>query len=807
MPATVAFYHRLEDRYHLGQQILNFINKLGSNPENPSLHVERVGNAGDKRVRTARVNDKYRAVLFELQGSGEKQFLIVDILNHDDAYNLATSKSLVVNAVTGVTQLVDVASSVAGGISGESVDGTKKFSQSEIESRAKALAAQKVAEYQASQATREQAAEDKESKRPGEIIAAAGIGADELRAQLGLSAEAVALIQEATSLEELEKLLEGHSNWEHDATLGLLSGMSIAEVRADLELESAKEAVLAARLGGSEMEETEAAGGDGEGIGKVAHASAEEVADDDALIAGMQTPAGKMDFLVDPGQEELEEIIKGGSFAQWRVFLHPSQRRAVTTQHAGSARITGGAGTGKTVVVIHRTKYLLDTDPGSRVLLTTFTRELANALKGQMNELDSSFPEASVHGSPGLWISGIDALVRDVLRNAQKSELRAALKDSLGLDGDFCPGALDSREEKRLWLEAAELKGTGLSREKSHPAFLAQEYSAVILTHGIKDMKAYLRVRRTGRGTSLNRAERKSVWSIVELFQAKCAALRKLTYAACAVVAGSIVEKRSAEGMFDHVLIDEAQDFHAGHWRFLRAIVKPGPNDLFISEDSHQRIYGQRLVLRHYGIETRGRATTKLRVNYRTTAQNLGYASAILDGTEWIDSEEQADDLHGYHSVRQGPVPVTVHSESKAEEAKHIAKHIEEWTAENPAASIGVLARTNSRKAEISTQLAELGIAVSPGRYTTADRPVTVMTMFNAKGLEFTHVVLVDVSAEALPQQYLLRGLASAEREDSLQRERALLYVAASRARDMLLVSVVGKPSQLLPSPAVAPEP
>ncbi|MGP5592170.1 3'-5' exonuclease [Corynebacterium flavescens] len=793
MPATVAFYKSLQNRYDLGNQIVAFIDKLASNPESPSLHVERVANAADKRVRTARVTDKYRAVLFELQGSGEKQFLVIDILNHDDAYDLATSKSLVVNAVTGVTQLVDVSAAGAGGAGdggAGTAGGSAGLSQAEIESRAKAIAAQKVAEYQAQQAATDAAketarADSKDAERPAAILGEHGITAEQLRNELGLSPQVVALIEEASSLEQLEKLWEGISNWERDATLGLLSGMSIAEVRADLQLDSAAES----------DEDTSATS-----------PTAEKTGDDDALIAGMQTPAGRMDFLIDPGQEELEEIINGGSFAQWRVFLHPSQRRAVTARHSGSARITGGAGTGKTVVVIHRTKHLLDTDPGSRVLLTTFTRELANALKGQMNELDPSFPEASVHGSPGLWISGIDALVRDVLKNAQKSELRMALKSAVGIDGDFCPGALDGRTENRLWIEAADLKGGTLSQEKKHPAFLAQEYSAVILTHAIKDEKSYLRVRRAGRGTSLNRAERKTVWSIVELFQAKCAAAQKLTYAACAVVAGDIVEQRSAEGMFDHVLIDEAQDFHAGHWRFLRAIAKPGPNDIFISEDSHQRIYGQRLVLRNYGIETRGRATTKLRVNYRTTAQNLGYASAILDGTQWVDSEEQTDDLHGYHSVRQGPAPVTVYSESKAEEAEKIAAHIAEWTAGEAAVSIGVLARTNSRRAEISAQLAELGIAVSPGRFTTADRPVTVMTMFNAKGLEFTHVVLVDVSAEALPQQYLLRGLAPAEVEDSLQRERALLYVAASRARDMLLVSVVGKPSELLPEQLGEPD-
>lgn len=164
-----------------------------------------------------------------------------------------------------------------------------------------------------------------------------------------------------------------------------------------------------------------------------------------------------------------------------------------------------------------------------------------------------------------------------------------------------------------------------------------------------------------------------------------------------------------------------------------------------------------------------------------------------------MDSEEDVDELTGYHSVRQGPAPIVVQSSFKAEEAAVLAAHIEEWTQEEDV-SIGVLTRTNQRGEEIARQLGELEVAVSAGRRTSQERPVAVMTMHNAKGLEFTHVILLDVNAEALPQRYLFKGLAPAEADEALQRERALLYVAASRARDMLLVSVVGEASELLPA-------
>lgn len=784
MATNLTFYRSIEDRYGLGSQILEFCNKLIKDPTNPSLHVEPIKDAADRRVRTARVNKKYRAVLFELHDGGDTMFVLVDILNHDDAYALATSKKLVVNEVSGVPQLVDAPSQ-------REAEG---LSRAEIESRAKQLAAELVAQERAEREAAEagtRSAEQEVSSTSADAAvadtAAEGSGPVEtseptaeerpwdavdvdkraLTDELGLSPETVALLEAADTVEQLEATLVTVASWEHDAVVGLLSGMSITEIRADLGLE---------RL------------------------TVEDADSDKALVESITSPAAQRDFITDPGEEELEAILQG-SFARWRVFLHPSQRRAVEAEHSGSARVTGGAGTGKTVVVVHRTKHLLKKNPKARLFLTTYTRELATALKAQMNELYPTFPEAAVHGAPGLWISGIDALVFSVLKNAQPTERAAALRSVLGIDSEFLPLGLEGVEEKRLWQEAAELKGASLPLEKSHPTFLSQEYSAVILTQGIKDEKSYLRARRTGRGTPLNRAERKAVWAIVEYFHAGCATISKLTYPAAAVVAAHIVEHRTGtEGMFDHVLIDEAQDFHAGHWKFLRAVAKRGPNDIFIAEDSHQRIYGQRLVLRNYGIETRGRASSKLRVNYRTTAQNLGYATAILEGAEWLDSEEDVDELTGYHSVRQGPAPIVLNSSSKAEEASQIAAHITEWTQGEEDVSIGVLARTNQRREEIAQQLGELDVAVSAGRRTSPERPVAVMTMHNAKGLEFTHVILIDVSAEALPQRYLIRGLAPAEADEALQRERALLYVAASRARDMLLVSVVGEASELLPA-------
>lgn len=757
--AIITLRKGFEDRYGLGKEIMSFIQKLMADPSNPSLHIEPIKNPQDKRVRTGRINSKYRAVLFEIQGQADKHFVLIDVLNHDEAYELAAKARMRMNPVTGVTELLTVSDTP----SPEEI-------QAEIESRAKAYAAEQLAQQQAD-VTPPPSMEASEEKSPKEILETAGITSEMLLKELGISPVSLKVVFSAASESELDALLEASPSWEHDAIIGVLAGLSIEEVKDELSL----------------VEE-----------------DAEPVAvnEDEQLIAGLQTPAARMEFAYDAGQEVLEAIISTGTFNEWRIFLHPSQEGAVKANHSGSARLLGGAGTGKTVVVVHRTNYLLQKEPNSRILLTTFTRELANSLKSQMNLLNPSYEEASTHGACGLWISGIDALVHRVIENAQQSEINAALESELGIIATLRPGPLDSRMERRLWEEAAAISGDDLPPEKAHPEFLSQEYSTVILTHGTKDEKSYLRVSRAGRGTSLNRKERKSLWATVMAFHSKCVALGRFTFPALAVIAAGVITHRATDsGIFDHVLVDEAQDFHAGHWRFIRACVKPGPNDIFLAEDSHQRIYGQRLVLSHYGIFTRGRASKKLRVNYRTTAQNLHYAASILDGEEWIDLDEQTDDLNGYRSVRRGPAPVFELSATKQEEAEKLAEQIRTWTSAQENVSIGVLTRTRTRREEVVVQLSELGIDVNDrsDSNSAAEATVSVMTMHNAKGLEFTHVALLDVGARVLPQQFLLNGLAEAEQHDVLQRERALLYVAASRARDGLMISVVGQPSELLP--------
>jgi superfamily I DNA/RNA helicase/mRNA-degrading endonuclease RelE of RelBE toxin-antitoxin system len=816
--ATVTFSSTFSKVDGLDSQIVDFIRKLQQHPEDPGLNLKKPKGAKDKNVRTARINKQYRAVLFDLSGSTGRHFVLVDILNHDDAYKKAERLRLETNPINGVAVLreeatvePEVEGSLAKARAAEeqalkqaaaeaSAGSTNEYGPVDDNISADELHTTEPAEPEPD--TPSPAAEIPATpvRTPREMLAASGITVEDIRDRLSVPQSAIDIAVNVSDVELVDQALIAHQVGERDRDmlLNVFAADNLAEVLEEFQLDEKP----------------------------VTETGADE-ATDDSLISSLEHPAARSRFRTlaeGTSDAQLLEILDQISFNDWRIFLHESQQPLVDAQFRGAGRVIGGAGTGKTVVAVHRANNLATNwgkipelcSDSPRILLTTYTRALSDSLKSLMNLLNPSYPEAATIGTPGMWIAGIDSVIHTVLGRAQSTEIRAAMLTGLGMDGlpnDLA--GLEGRAEDRLWQEAVALAKTNLAPEKANAEFLSQEYSTIILGAGITEQSVYLRTKRRGRGTSLNRSERKDVWKIVEIFHRKCLGAGRLTWPALAIIAAEILTNRitnhGGRSLFDHVVIDEAQDFHAAHWRFLRAAVAPGRNDIFLAEDPHQRIYGQHLVLSHYGIVTKGRASRRLTRNYRTTAETLRYALNILNGVEWKDAEDSTDKTSGTRSLRHGPAPLLVPVDTDAEQLNAIVIQIDSWkqevaerAADNDVESkihVGVLARSKNQARSLTTMLSAADLDVTDSRQATvaADHEVAVMTMHSAKGLEFTHVILLGVDAATMPQQFRMRGLAVAEKEDILQRERALLYVAASRARDALMVTFLGQPSQILP--------
>ncbi|ABK72212.1 3'-5' exonuclease [Mycolicibacterium smegmatis] len=520
---------------------------------------------------------------------------------------------------------------------------------------------------------------------------------------------------------------------------------------------------------------------------------------DQQIIAALERPASKMQFAYIEDNEELRRVIEGGDFAAWRTFLHPEQRKYVESDFSGAFRLSGGAGTGKTVVATHRARRLARNNPDARIVLTTFNATLAQGLKTDLKALDPGVRIADKPGDPGVYVGGIDALGRDVLHRAGDGAA-AACERVFGHVFEFGSKRTSS---DAIWREVVQSVDSGLDTKLATPVFLESEYVAVVLANRVTSLEQYAKVARPGRGVRLSRPQRIAVWKLIEAFRRRSQMDESVSFPevlALAAEALRVRAERDGTYLADHVIIDEAQDLHATHWALLRALVAEGPNDLFIAEDSHQRIYGSPVVLSRFGVKIVGRSR-RLTLNYRTTAQNLHFAVSVLSGAEYRDLEQGEESTSDYRSARNGPAPELISCPDLATELETVATKIKSWLVEDGVEpeSIAVLTRSQDERDRFVRGLGERGV---PARAVDKNVPTPgqplVMTMHRAKGMEFSRVILAGADEKHVPLPATLRNVPEEERAEALLRERSLLYVASSRARDALVVTWSGKRSELL---------
>ncbi|MDY7103640.1 MAG: AAA family ATPase [Actinomycetota bacterium] len=504
-------------------------------------------------------------------------------------------------------------------------------------------------------------------------------------------------------------------------------------------------------------------------------------------VAGALTaPASGTRFRVIADERELEELLDA-PLARWRTYLHHSQRSiAYRDAYNGPVRVTGGAGTGKTVVALHRTKALADalaTEPsgdGPPILFTTFTRNLAQTIAADLELL----------GGPELLdrveVTNVDQLAHRIVRDAEGAGVAIASGKEVA---ERCGDVL------------AEL---GLQDHLS-VAFVLGEWDHVVLARECTTREDYFRASRAGRGVRLDRRGRADVWRVIEALRERLADRGWRTHLQVAVDATRHLRARD-EPPYGHVVVDEGQDLHEAQWRMLRAAVAEGPNDLFIVGDSHQRIYDRRSSLSKVGVNIRGRSHT-LRVNYRTTAEILRWGLGVL-------GREVFDDLDGgtvgrrigdYHSFLHGAEPRACAASSRRAQLDELAKHVRSWVdAGIDASDIAVTARTKRPFRGVRRALTDAGLDVCVlGRELPIAPGVRVGTMHRLKGLEFRCVAIVDASDDVVPAPWDLTAADEdpVQHDLDLRRERCLLYVACTRARDHLWIGWSGSPSRFLARP------
>jgi mRNA-degrading endonuclease RelE of RelBE toxin-antitoxin system len=484
-------------------------------------------------------------------------------------------------------------------------------------------------------------------------------------------------------------------------------------------------------------------------------------------------PDAQRRFRVITNVEELALALEF-PWDKWTIFLHPAQRELVERDFNGPARVAGSAGTGKTIVALHRAVHLARHNRESRILLTTFSDTLSNALRAKLRRL--------LHHEPRLG------------ENIEVYSINAIGRRLYELQFGTPNIASDNLLRARLAEAAKEIGGHKFTQH-----FLWTEWSEVVDAWHLDTWEAYRDVRRLGRKTRLPEQQRAVLWSIFDRVRSRLQADGSITYAG--------MFRRLAENLssgkrkpFDFAVVDEAQDVSVAQLRFLAALGTGRPNSLFFAGDLGQRIFQQPFSWKALGVDIRGRSRT-LHINYRTSHQIRTQADRLL-GPELSDVDGITEERLGTISVFNGPAPEIRVLKSPDEENQTVGDWLRDRNSQGVVPhEIGVFGRSPAEldRARAAVEKSGLSFTVLDDKVETTDGHVSLCTMHLAKGLEFRAVVVMACDDEIIPLQQRIETAADdSDLEKVYNTERHLLYVACTRARDHLLVTSAEPASEFL---------
>lgn len=473
---------------------------------------------------------------------------------------------------------------------------------------------------------------------------------------------------------------------------------------------------------------------------------------------------------------DVEELAQALNYPwdRWSVFLHPAQRAIVERDYSGPVRVSGSAGTGKTIVALHRAVYLARKNPDARVLLTTFSETLASVLRDRLRVLISSEPRLGDR----IEVYAIDALAERLY--------------TLNIG---TPSIASEKQIRMMIVEAS----ASAEDNRFLPNFVLAEWRQVVDAWQLNSWEAYRDIRRLGRRRRLQESQRQVLWTIFEKLRKE---LRQRGLITRANMFGELASRfgDAQRSPFDFVIVDEAQDIDVPQLRFTAVLGQERPDGLFFAGDLGQRIFQHPFSWRALGVDIRGRSHT-LKINYRTSHQ-IRRRSDLLLGIEIADADGNTEERSGTISVFNGPEPILYTAESKDEEAKTVANWLKRLVANGlKPHEMSVFVRSNGEigRATAAIERAGLKHIVLDDDVRTVDGHVSTGTMHMAKGLEFRAVGVMACDDEIIPLQTRIESVTDeSDLEDIYNTERHLLYVACTRARDHLLVAGVEPASEFL---------
>ena len=662
-------------------RVRDFQKKFKENPKSAAINLEKIQDFKDSSLRTARIDDTYRAIIGV---ASDDIYCLLWIDHHDEAMAWARNKRFDWNSYTNSFQVTTV-----------SVEETR------------------------------------EAVHSPEVQTAFSKYSDDQLLRLGVPEHQLSIVKGIRDLDDLEKVEPLLSSDVFENLFYLMEdGASIDSIIT--EIEAGKE------------------------------------------NSGSTSINNKRNFIEITDDEELENVIREGA-EKWEIFLHPSQRLLVEKDYPGSMKVTGGGGTGKTVAALHRLKKLAAETSSKKVLYTTFTKTLIKNISSRIKALGVKTDNCDV--------VNIDKLALDMARRYNIISSKATV-----LDYGY------SSEE--LWEDVV---SDNLSSFDAR--FLQREYLDIIVYNNITTLDAYYRQSRIGRTTPVSRKQRGEIWGLVEQYVARKKEADQYDRNEIFNLVANYLNDNNLRP-YSHIIADEIQDFSNPELRFLRALTEEGPNDLFLVGDPYQRIYNNRkIAFSQVGINVRGKRSKRLRVNYRTTEEIKRSAVNIVNGCAFDNFDGEVETLAGYVSLIHGDKPEYKVFGTKDEEMAAILTFIRMCRDNGINLNDMVVACDNKNSIKTIQDMLHRNNVPYFNLFSETggnSNGVNLSTFHNMKGLEFKVVILSDVSKATFPRiSHAYNEMDAVEKKNYLMNQKALMYVAITRAMQKVLITGTGERAEI----------
>ncbi len=722
LACTMAIYSDFFNAFaalprHEQGKVADFVTKFCNNPSSPGINYEKIHSASDSKFRSVRIDDSYRGII--LKPDEGNVYLLLWVDRHDKAYDWARKKHCIINPSRGNIQIYDKEEHPA------ATDHVEANSGIGLADRVISLPRHQTAGL----------FDDVD---------------DDTIKKIGVPDELMTLVRGIRSQEELDAKARLVPQDVYEALCFIASGITPEEVLRELF-----------------ADDTSVAAG----------------VDTGDFAAALDKPGSKEKFMVldgEDGEQELKEML-AAPLEKWRVFLHPSQRRMVEKNYTGPAQTLGGAGTGKTVVAMHRARWLAQNifqSPDDRILFTTFTVNLAGDIRDNLKKICT--PEILNR----IEVVNLDKWVTDFLKTQ-------------GYKYEIVYGA----RLNALWQEALAVAPL---EPAMPPSFYREEWDKIVIPQEIRSINDYIKSSRLGRGVRLDRKARAAIWKVFEQLECLMNDQGVRDAETAMMDARVLLQDKGSILPYRAVVVDEAQDLSVQAFRLIRQIAgEEHENDLFIVGDSHQRIYRKKVVLSRCGINVRGRSRT-LKINYRTTEETRAWANRLLQGVSFDDLDDGVDEGKGYLSLMHGSKPEINCFDTFNEEVDFIEDYLKGLQADGvDPMNVCLVARTQYRLDQYAVQLREDGIKTYEiKRRKAEDRDISglrLATMHRIKGLEFDYIIMAGINDGVVPLEKALEESGdTVTRQEAETAERSLLYVASTRAKKAAIVTCYGKISRYL---------